>query len=311
MKIAETDKRQIGLRPADALRFQNGAHPSSLAASAHLRPIRTMIKLSLVGGVALHVGNQEIAIENRKANALIAYLALAPGMKESRERLAGLLWSETEDAKARASLRQSLHVVRKAFDIAGLADLSTDKFHVSLARLNIITDLDAAMARMDGGHLPEILMHETRVTDDFLSGYDDIDPSFNHWLRLKRECVRQRFIRGLEAQLLGPLLPIEAIKRIARALMHLDPTHEIACQKLMCALIDLGNVAGALAAYRQLWDRLEEEHDIEPSAATQEIVVAIKSGNYPPKSMLPSSRILALAANDLNATSSTREGPAI
>ena len=241
-----------------------------------------MLRLSLLGGVALYAGNQEIALENRKANALIAYLALAPGMKESRERLAGLLWSETEDAKARASLRQSLHVVRKAFDNAGLAGLSADKLHVSLDRSTLITDLDNAVASVDQGQPADILMHEMRITDAFLSGYDDIDPSFSHWLRLKRECVRQRFLRGLEAQLMDSLLPTEAIKRVARALLNLDPTNEAACQKLMCACVDSGNVAGALTAYKQLWDCLDEEHDIEPSAATQEIVVAIKTGTYPP-----------------------------
>jgi DNA-binding SARP family transcriptional activator len=307
MKVAEANKRQVAQKPCDALHFQDGARPSSLAASADLRPIRPLLRLSLLGGVALYVGNHEIAIENRKANALIAYLALAPGMKESRERLATLLWSETEDAKARASLRQSLHVVRKAFDNAGLAGLSADKLQVSLDRSTLITDLDDAAASVDRGQPTDILIHRMRITDDFLSGYDDIDPSFSHWLRLERECVRQRFLRGLEAQLMDPLLPTEAIKRVARALLNLDPTNEAACQKLMCAFVDSGNVAGALIAYKQLWDCLDEEHDIEPSAATQAIVVAIKTGTYPPPinssinpSFAPAHRMQALGPALIN-----------
>jgi DNA-binding SARP family transcriptional activator len=282
MKVAEANKPQVAQKLSDALHFQDGARPSFQIARADLRPFRPLLRLSLLGGVALRVGKQEIAIESRKATALIAYLALAPGMKESRDRLTTLLWSETEDAKARASLRQSLHVVRKAFGNAGFGGLSADKLHVSLDRSALITDLDDAMASVDRGQPPDILIQRMRITDDFLAGYDDIDPLFNHWLRLERECVRQRFLRGLETQLMDQLLPAEAIKRVARALLNLDPTNEAACQKLMRAFVDLGNVAGALTAYKQLWDCLDEEHDIEPSAATQQIVVAIKTGTYPP-----------------------------
>ncbi|HEY3011263.1 MAG TPA: hypothetical protein VGJ36_00855, partial [Gemmatimonadales bacterium] len=42
-----------------------------------------------------------------KALALLAYLALEPG-PHSREELAGLLWGESSDAEARASLRQAV-----------------------------------------------------------------------------------------------------------------------------------------------------------------------------------------------------------
>jgi DNA-binding SARP family transcriptional activator len=62
----------------------------------------------------------------------------------------------------------------------------------------------------------------------------------------------------------------------------MDPTHEIACQELMRACVVSGNTAAALAAYRKLWECLQREHDIEPSMATQELVVTIKNGNYSP-----------------------------
>ena len=282
MKVVRTNHRQVVPQRRNALHCQDSARPSSLPTRELVRSIRPLLKLSLLGGVSLYFGNQQITIENRKANALVAYLAIAPGMKESRQRLAGLLWSETEDARALASLRQSLHVVRRAFNDAGVAGLSADKLHVRLDRSTLITDLDDAAGSIDRGQPTDALMNEMRITDDLLSGYDDIDPSFSQWLRVKRESVRQRFIRGLETQLLNPLLPTEVIKRVARAILNLDPTHEVACQKLMCAFVDSGNIVSALAAYKQLWDCLEEEHDIEPSAATQDIVVAIKTGAYAP-----------------------------
>jgi DNA-binding SARP family transcriptional activator len=265
-----------------APRLHNRNSSARRPAGAPIRRDKPLVRLSLLSGMALHVGDREIALTSRKAKALIAYLALAPGMKETRDRLVGLLWSEAEDAKARASLRQVLHVLREVFDKEDLVGFSTDKLHVSLGGSAFETDLDCALASVDRGDPLDCIVDEMRITDTFLSGYDDIDPSFGSWLRVKRESVRQRLIRGLEAQLSDTSHLTESTKRVARALFQVDPTHETACQKLMCAYADSGDIAGALAAYKQLWESLEEDHDIEPSAATQEVVVAIKSGTYRP-----------------------------
>jgi DNA-binding SARP family transcriptional activator len=48
-----------------------------------------------------------ILLNLRKAEALIAYLALAPGQSSSRERLAALLWGDSDQGRARQSLRPS------------------------------------------------------------------------------------------------------------------------------------------------------------------------------------------------------------
>lgn len=255
-----------------------------LRAASHTRQHRSppVVRLRLLDDPALYVGHRELPLSSRKAKALVAYLALAPGMKESRDRLAGLFWSESEDAKARASLRQLLHLVRETFEEAGLEGLSADKSHVSLNNAIFKSDLEDALAGVDRGAPADILVNEPNITDSFLRGFEDIDPSFGSWLAVKRESVRQMLIRRLEAQLTNASHCPETVKRIARALFQIDPTHEIACQKLMQACIASGNTGGALAAYKQLWDCLEEEYDIEPSAITQELVVAIKCGRALP-----------------------------
>jgi DNA-binding SARP family transcriptional activator len=237
-------------------------------------------RLSLFGNMSLHVGDREIPLISRKACALVAYLALAPGMKESRDRLAGLLWSETDNTKARTSLRQTLRIIRKAFCRAGLTGALMDNVCLALDCSAFATDLDDAAESIGRGEPADFLMSEARITDVLLHGYDDIDPSFGCWLRVKRESVRQRLIRGLEDRLSDKSISPKASKRLAFALFQLDPTNEVACRELMSAFMDSGNAAGALAAYGQLWTCLEEDYDIEPSPATQALAVAIKSGNY-------------------------------
>ena len=57
-------------------------------------------------------GSESSTPKSRKARALLAYLTLQSGQKVSRERAAGLLWSESPEAQARASLRQVLSELR-------------------------------------------------------------------------------------------------------------------------------------------------------------------------------------------------------
>jgi DNA-binding SARP family transcriptional activator len=238
------------------------------------------LRLCLFGGPTLWIGKRELAIKNRKAGAIIAYLALSPGMRDSRDRLAGLLWSEVENSKARASLRQTLHVARAALQSEGLGEVLPNGADVRLDSAALQTDLDQAMVSINSGDPLDFLLNDTCVTDTLLAECDDLDPSYVSWVRCKRESVRQRLVRSLEDRLSDRTLATTAARRVAHALFQLDPINEGACRGLMRALVELGNTAGALAAYAKLWRALEEHFDIEPSATTQHLAVAIKSGTY-------------------------------
>jgi len=262
----------------------SGYETAPLRQGTSLRVGGPLTRILLLQGAGLRIGDRRIALSNRKAIALIAYLVLTPGKKETRDRLIGLLWSETEPSKARGSLRQLLYGLREAFHKDNLVGLSIDNVYVSLDERAFGTDLDCALASIDTGHPDDVLVNEPCITDALFRGYEDVDPAFNAWATVMREKVRQQLIAKLEAQLSSARHQIEATKRIARALLQLDATHEIACQHLMRACVASGNTGGALAAYKQLWDHLEREYDIEPSSATRELVVAIRHGNCEPLS---------------------------
>ena len=60
------------------------------------------LRIETFGHFAVRYGDREVALNGRKARALLGYLALGgslPGRRASG--LVGLLWSETEEAKAR------------------------------------------------------------------------------------------------------------------------------------------------------------------------------------------------------------------
>ena len=93
-------------------RVMHGATAMRTTAEQRLLPADTVF-MSLIGTFNLSLGDRIAAVGRRKSQALLAYLALSPQPAESRERLCGLLWSETDQKKAQTSLRQILHGVAK------------------------------------------------------------------------------------------------------------------------------------------------------------------------------------------------------
>lgn len=246
---------------------------------------KDQLAVSLFGGVSLHFAGRKIELRNRKAEALVGYLALSPGPSETREHLAGLLWSEMEESRARGSLRQVLATLRSVLSQHGFNGLSTSRMDVSLDATAVELDVRAALLSIDAGRPSNAFFERTRIADTLLAGYDSIDQAFYSWLMVQRQSLQQRLIRGLEDQLANVRTDTRHTKRLAEALMQIDPIHEGACQRVMRCYVDDGDIAGALAAYKRLWDLLGDEYGMEPSDKTQELVAAIKSGTYRPPAL--------------------------
>src|SRR5215471_8440231 len=101
-----------------------------------------LLHLRLLGGFEA-TGAQERGVEiaARKTRALLAYLALAVGRPQGRDKLANLLWSNRGDKQARDSLRQALTDLRDALANLSPPPLATHQDTVSLDRAAV--DVDA------------------------------------------------------------------------------------------------------------------------------------------------------------------------
>ena len=91
------------------------------------------LDVRLLGGFEARLDSgQKIALSTRKAEALLAYLALAPGKARSRDQLADLLWSDRGEAQAKSSLRQALTALRRGLQDNGSPVLATEGESVAL-----------------------------------------------------------------------------------------------------------------------------------------------------------------------------------
>jgi DNA-binding SARP family transcriptional activator len=250
-----------------------------MADNRRLAP-RLRLRIETFGRFVVRYGDREIVLNGRKARALLGYLALADSGQETRERLVGLLWSETEEAKARASLRQTLYEIREAFEAVGFDKCDADKHVTRIDRDALKVDLWDVMDSAKRGEPHTILLERDRATESLLSELEAVDPSFRNWLLAKRQSLHDRLVTHLEDVLRGQADAASSRneEQVARALMKLDPTHEEAARALIRARVAAGDMGGALGIYKALWKLLEDEYDVEPSKETQELIAGVRLG---------------------------------
>jgi DNA-binding SARP family transcriptional activator/TolB-like protein len=256
------------------------------------------LRLRVFGGFSLERPDAHtIAIANRKACALLAYLALRPERIDTRERLAGLLWSDRSEEQARASLRQCLKQLRGMFDQIGFHGFHTERLNVSLDG-DIDIDLHDVEARLAGREVAQGLISGEASPDGILYGYETLDEAYGAWLHIMRRTWQDRLAAELQALMKAGR--DDLAHRAAEALVAIDPTHEEAHRHLIRRHADTGNISAALKLYNLLWDLLGEEYDMEPADETQALIAEIKSGQYVPAQQNVQPRG-AVAANPVSA----------
>jgi DNA-binding SARP family transcriptional activator len=237
-----------------------------------------VISVSVIGGMSVHFAGHEVKLSNRKDQGLLAFLSLE-GTACSRDELIGRLWSDATESKARASLRQTLYVLNRELVARGYNGLAVERFTVEIDRRTLHLDVHEVLHAAEVEHRAHpLLLNTTGLSDTLLAGYDHLDPSFQDWLRAKRQILHDRIVRGLENGLRDEKTDKSQKIPLAQAILNQDATHEEACRFLMRARAEAGDLPGALKAYKALWDLLDADYDMEPSTATQQLVADIKSG---------------------------------
>ncbi|MBY3299858.1 SARP family transcriptional regulator [Rhizobium laguerreae] len=176
--------------PLDA-RFSG--RQTSVSEAAGAGPVDRMNKeqypfrMFLLGPFALvDAGGRSVTPKSKKAQALLAMLALSTRGSRSRIWLRDKLWSDRSDDQAAASLRQALLDIHKSLGPARdllIADKNT--VWLDTDRLVLDTDLVVRTERSSD-----------QVTDELLEGIDIRDPEFEDWLALERQNWYRRLDEG-------------------------------------------------------------------------------------------------------------------
>lgn len=215
----------------------------------------------------------------RKAAALLAYVTVEG--PTSRATLAGLLWPNVVDTRARNNLRQLLHRLRAYEDLldAG-AEVRLGAAAVDVSELHRLHEQGDVTAIADGwsAEVPELLRGHT---------FDDC-PDFAEWLAAEGARIAGAVTRAVETEADRH----EAAGDVQRALAHaqrliaLDPLSEKAYRRVMRLHYLSGDRAQALASYHRCKQMLSATFGVEPLPDTMELARAIDAGSVePPKAV--------------------------
>jgi DNA-binding SARP family transcriptional activator/Tfp pilus assembly protein PilF len=258
--------------------------------------------ISLLGAPRVERDAKPVEVDTRKAIALVAYLAVT-GRRHTRDALAGLLWPEYGQSRARAALRRTLSSLSAA---RAEGWLEADREGVSLNRDETWVDIDCFHGLLSGcrahGHpegevcpdcLPPLSEAAALYRDDFLAGFGLRDSAaFDDWQFFQAEDLRRQLAGALErlSRGHGGLGEWEEAISCARRWLALDPLQEPAHRWLMQLYAWAGQRAAALRQYRECVRTLEGELGVSPLEETTRSYQAIKENDLPSPPVLAERR---------------------
>jgi DNA-binding SARP family transcriptional activator len=253
------------------------------------------LALYVLGPPRVELDGEPVAIDRRKALALLVYLAITR-QDHSRDALATLFWPEYDQSRARGGLRSALWSLTKAL---GEGWLEVDRESVRLKpEADAWLDVDAFQDRLEEcrthDHPPDqpcpaclspLAEAAALYRDDFLAGFTLPDsPGFDEWQFFQTQSLRQELARSLERLVHGHTIQGAYLSAIpyARRWLALDPLHEPAHQQLMQLYAWSGQRAAAFRQYAECERVLGEELDVPPDEGTTQLYQSIKDKQHPP-----------------------------
>src|SRR5262245_14545635 len=235
------------------------------------------LNLQLLGEFSLRRGDgRPVAITSKKNRALLAILALSPGLHATREKLAGLLWGGHSEDAARNSLRQALATLRKEVNLAGQPLMELHDNNVMLRR-EIIT-IDALMILNESGHrdLDALRAAASQYRGEFLADLALNEEALEEWLVAQRQRLDHAAIRLFDR--LAKLETGHAQIETSQRLLALNPLREASHRQLMKAYAGHGEKGLALMQFDLCRKLLKDELGVEPATETQELRAQIANG---------------------------------
>ncbi len=238
------------------------------------------ITISLLGSPVVQRDGQRLHFDTRKAVAMLAVLA-ADGGEHSRDRLAALLWPDSDGERSRGALRRTLSVTRAAVGSA----LHSDRARIGLDRGLVLVDVWEFETLVNCGDRQSLERAALLYRGDFLAGFGLKDSSeFDDWQDAAAERWRSRFASALErlAALAEEAGEFGAAVDWARRWLDLDPLQEPAHQALIRLYSRSGQRAAAVRQYRDCVQVLDRELGVAPleetTAAYEEVLAPALPG---------------------------------
>jgi DNA-binding SARP family transcriptional activator len=245
---------------------------------ATVRP-QTMIHLRVLGDPQLTRDGSSVTLQ-RKPLALLSYLALAgPGRFVQRDTLLGVFWPDLDQSGARAALRQTLHLLRRALGDEVVRTEGDER--VALDHEVIRCDaLEFDRAVRDGQLRTAVELYQGAV----LSGvHVNRCPEFEHWLDGQRGPAQRSYELAIE-QLADTARSKGDHRRAAdwlRRLLQVDPLQGRVAALLMEEMEAAGEREEAIRVGERYVSQLQREWDAAPDPRVRDLLLRLHRAPAP------------------------------
>lgn len=236
------------------------------------------VKINVLGPFqVLWSSGEPIEISSKKAQALLAYLAVEHHHPQSRETLANLLWAHTREERSRHNLRQALSAIRRGCDslIAAEGDC------LSLDRSACETDIARFETLAESEDPVDLAGCLDLYRGDLLDSLNPREPEYHDWLSMVRTRVRNVACQAASKYLNSCLEQGREEEAVGacRRLLAIDAAHEPTHRRLMLLLDATGRRSEALRQYQVCTDILGRELGTKPDADTRRVYEGLLKGD--------------------------------
>ena len=228
----------------------------------------------------------------RKALALLALLAHAGDRGITRDAAAALLWPESDEERARASLKQLVYSLRLTLGDAD-AVLTTGDLRLNPASIaSDVTHFRDAVLRDDSEEAART------YTGVFLDGFHlRGEAEFEAWVSEQRAVLTREFARVVSqlAQRADRRGEHAESAALWRRLVDADPLSAAATLGLMRALEASGDRSGALRQANEFERRVRTELDVDPDPSVVALAARLRATSASPSITRPILVVLPFA----------------
>ncbi|WP_422484586.1 AAA family ATPase [Gudongella sp. DL1XJH-153] len=221
------------------------------------------IEFYLLGSPRIQENGQDIYIPMGKVSGILFYLLIR--QHSNRDELVSMFWPSSNEDKAKTSLRNALHKIRKAFSQDLL--LTPNKSSIIINQsLDVFVDaLEFESKTKENNHL---------YADDFLKGFnikDSID--FEDWLLETRNYYKNKFVVSTEKTIMDKYdnNELKDLENDIYRLLSADSYNEVGYLYLLRKYEAYGRYDKVINEYHKYKNLLRDELGVVPSEKIETI----------------------------------------
>lgn len=218
---------------------------------------------TMLGTTTIKENNKPIYLPSGKVSGFFYYMLMKK--VATRDEIAGLFWPSSSEEKAKISLRNALHKLRKSFDEDII--LTPNK---SILKLNENIEFILDVVDFEKNPMEDLSIYK----GEFLKGFYIKDAAeFDNWLAEQRSYFEEIYINNVEQKVIEDMEAnrFDNIEIYIRNLLAIDNFNEKAYLLLMNYYMQINRYDKVINEYYNVQNILLEELGITPSENIEEV----------------------------------------